>query len=141
MRKLFTALVLAVALGGCATLQNLQRDVQIVWDVATSAKVSPTAVLIAANSFDALEASATNYLRLPRCSAVSGPVCRSPSASRAIIPAVRAGIRARNDLKAFYRDHPGELGPSGLYDALTSSARSIRAVLEQYAVIAVGVNQ
>lgn len=136
MRRLFTtlALVAAVTLGGCATFGNIPKDVLNVWNVATGVSVSPAAVIVAANTFDALEASATNYLRLPKCSAVSGPVCRAPEAARAIIKAIRAGRPARNQLETFLRTHPGELGPQGLYDALTTTAQTVQAIFAQYQI-------
>jgi hypothetical protein len=135
--KLAAVIAVADALSGCATVGLLQRDVDTAWQVATSAKVSPTAVILAANAFDALEASATNYLRLPKCSTVATSICRDPGATRAMIPAVRAGRIARNNLEAFLRTHPGELGPQGLYDALASAARSIQAIYGQYQLGAV----
>lgn len=133
MRKLFAvfAISAAVTLGGCSkTLQ----DAHTAFDIITSAKVSPQAVIIAANSFDALEVTATNYLTLKRCSATTGPICRDPGATKAMIPAIRSGRIARNNLLAFLRDHPGELGPRGLYDALESAGRSIQAVMAQYRI-------
>lgn len=132
MRKLFTALVLAasVSLGGCATFQNAKNT----FDIVTSARASPTAIIVAAQTFDALEVSATNYLRLPKCTAVSGPVCRNRLAANAIIKAVRTGRPVRNQLEAFLRDHPGELGPKGLYDALTGAAQTIQGIFTAYQI-------
>lgn len=132
--KALLAIPFALFLGGCATFGTLERDALNVWNVVTSTSISPQAVLVAANSYDALEASATNYLRLKTCSLNSGPVCKDPRAVKAIIPAVRAGRVARNNLEQFLKDHPGQLGPSGLYDALGSSVRSIQAIYAHYQI-------
>lgn len=127
MRKLMLAAAMALAISGCTQLQN-------VWDTVTSASVTPTTVIIAANTFDALEATATNYLRLPKCTGSNGPVCRDPAATKQIIPAVRAGRVARNNLEQFFKDHPGQLGPSGLYQALTAAINTLQSVFAQYNV-------
>lgn len=127
MRRLALALVLAVGLSGCA---NVQRA----WDTLTTSQVSPTVVIVAANTFDGLEATATNYLRLPRCTGSNGPVCRDRYATSQIIPAVRAGRAARNALEAFLRTHPGQLGPSGLYDSLIAASNTLQAIFIQYNV-------
>lgn len=130
MRRIIFALVLAAALSGCA---NVQRA----WDTLTTSQVSPTLVIVAANTFDGLEATATNYLRLPRCTGTNGPICRDPRATSQIIPAVRAGRAVRNELEAFLRTHPGQLGPSGLYDSLRAASNTLQAVFAQYNVGAI----
>ena len=125
MRKFI--LVAVLLLGGCTQLQNA-------WQTVTSASVTPTTVIVAANTFDALEATATNYLRLPKCTGSNGPVCRDRAATAQIIPAVRAGRVARANLEQFFKDHPGQLGPQGLYDALTASITTLQSVFAQYNV-------
>jgi hypothetical protein len=127
MKKLVLGLALALGLTACASLQN---D----WAVLTSSQVTVTTVAVAGNTFDALEATATAYLRLPRCSGTNGPACRSPSATAAIIPAVRSGRVARNNLEQFFTDHPGQLGPQGLYDALQASISTLQGVIAQYQI-------
>jgi hypothetical protein len=124
MRKL-AVLLLVLSLGGCASWQNA-------WNTLTSASVSPQVVFVAGNTFDALEATATNYLRLKKCSATSGPICRDPGATAKLIPAVRAGRVARNNLEQFLVDHPGQLGPTGLYDTLQASISTLQSVIAQY---------
>jgi len=128
MRRILIAITLVVSLGGCALLQRLESDVKVI----TSATVSPQAIVIAANSFNALEASATNYLRLVKCNGTNGPVCRDPAVTAKIIPLVRTGRSARDGLIAFSRNHPGELGAQGLYDALTASISGLQAIISQY---------
>lgn len=127
MRMLFAIAALTLALAGCSTLQ---KDYAII----TGATVSTAAVSVAGNSFDALEATATNYLRLARCSGSNGPICRSPAATAALIPAIRSARLARNNLEAFLVANPGQLGPSGLYNALTAALNTLEAIFSQYNV-------
>lgn len=124
MRKLLI-IALALSLTACSNLKNA-------WEVATTASVSPTAVYVAANTFDALEATATNYLRLPKCGATNTKICRDQNAVAAIIPAIRSGRVARTNLEQFLKTHPGQLGPQGLYDALTASITTIQNIYAQY---------
>ena len=126
MKKL-AVLLLALSLGGCASWQNA-------WNTITAAQVTPAVVFVAGNTFDALEATATNYLRLPKCSSASGPICRDANATKQIIPAVRAGRVARNNLEQFFHDHPGQLGPAGLYAALQTAINTLQTVFSQYGV-------
>jgi hypothetical protein len=129
MKRLIPVLLLALALAGCAS-----NPFTKVWSTITSATVDPTTVVVASNSFDALEATATNYLKLVRCNGTNGPVCRNPAATAKIIPAVRSGRVARNNLEQFLKDNPGQLGPSGLYNALVASINTLQGVYTTYNV-------
>ena len=131
MRKLFIAAALAcsVTLGGCAT--QFGQKVEGVYSAITGATVDPQSVIVASNIFDGLERTATNYLRLKRCNG-STPICRDPGATKAIIPAIRSGRVARNNLQQFMHDHPGQLGPTGLYDALQASISTLQQAFTQY---------
>ncbi len=102
MRKLIPILALALALSGCAGIQKLETAFQTV----TGKVVTPQAVYIAINGFDAIEATATNYIRLPRCG--TGPaVCRDPAITAKVKAFVIAGRTDRNQLKAALRANPG----------------------------------
>jgi hypothetical protein len=131
MRKILAAamlaLTLSVGVSGCSTLQTA-------WDVATSAKISPAAMVISRESFNVVEVTATRYLRLKKCSATSGPVCRDPAATKIIIPTVRNGVLARNNITVFMRNHPGELGPAGVYDALNLATDGLKKVFADYKI-------
>lgn len=120
----------ASALTGCAGLSNLKSN----WDALTSVQVSADAVIVAANTFNALEATATNYLSLKRCTGSNGPICRSPAATKKIVAYVRAGRQARDAAEEFVRTHPGTLGPTGLLDALSAANGGLQAVFAQYKV-------
>lgn len=128
MKRILLVALIAVSLGGCARLQAS-------WNALTTSQVDATTVIVAANTFNALEATATNYLSLPRCTSTGKPVvCRSPAATAKIIPAVRAGRVARNNLEQFLADHPGQIGAKGLYDALVSANTTLQGIFAQYYV-------
>lgn len=98
------------------------------------ARVTTQQVVVIGNTFNALEATATNYLRLPRCTGSNGPVCAQSAVVAQIIPAVRSGRAARDGLEDFATAHPGELGGAGLYDALESSVATLQTIFKQYGV-------
>ncbi len=123
MKKFILVVALAGSLAGCAGFQKA-------YDIATNVSVSPTAVIVAGNAFDALERTAANYLRLPRCPAAK--LCAEKSALVPIKKAVRSGRIARNQLEQFLADHPGQLGPSGLYDALITSTKTLENIFYVY---------
>ncbi len=125
MKRFLIVPLFALGLASCAQLQS---D----WSAITGASVSPTAVIVAGNAFDAVEATATNYLRLKKCSAATGPVCRNPAATAAIIPAIRSGRQARNALETFMQQNPGVLGPTGLYNALTTATSTLEQIFSTY---------
>ncbi len=127
MKRIVFIVSFTLLLGACTTWQNAYNTV-------TGATVSPTAVYVAANAFDAVEVTATNYLRLKKCTGTNGPVCRSPAATKQIIPAVRAGRVARTNLENFMAQNPGALGPAGLYNALTAATATLQSIVSQYNV-------
>jgi len=122
MRKFALAAALAVvcfALPACQALNAI-----------SGATVSPTAVVVAANAFNAVKATATNYIAY--CTPNPAPTGCSDAAIQKLIPAVRSGTDARNSLEQFQTDHPGELGDKGVYDALTTATDSIKAIVAEY---------
>lgn len=136
MKRLILAASLALALAGCAP-GSFGAKVEGVVSAITGATVSPQAIIVLANSFDALEVTAKNYInpRLNRrCDGTNGPICRDPAATKEIIKAVRAGRVARNNAKQFLRDHPGELGSQGLYDALQDTVSTLQSIFTQYGI-------
>lgn len=136
MRKLFASALLALALAGCAP-GSFGAKVEGVVSAITGASVSPEAILIASNTFDALEVTAKNYINPAlnkRCTGSNGPICRDPNATVALNKAIRSGRVARNNAKQFLRDHPGQLGSQGLYDALQTSVSTLQAIFTQYSI-------
>jgi hypothetical protein len=140
MRNIFAgafALALTAAtLGGCAP-GSFGAKVEGVVSAMTGATVSPKAITILASTYDALEATAKNYVdpRLnKRCNGSNGPICRDPDATIALNKAIRSGRVARNNAKQFLRDHPGQLGAQGLYDALEAAVSTLEAIFKQYSI-------
>lgn len=128
MKKIILALALSLALSGCAGVTRLVDAIEI----AASTTVSPQTIVIAANSFNAIEASATNYLKLTRCDKTTSKVCRDKAVTAILIPAVLNARKARNDLITFQRTHPGQLGTQGLYDALQLSITTLTGIMNTY---------
>lgn len=119
-----------LAVGGCAQVQNAWSTVT----TAATATVPVSAVSVAGNTFDGLEATATNYLRACRTMSSPPATCSNKAVKAKIIASVRAGRVARNDLEDFYKSHPGQLGPQGLYDALQQAISSLQAVISTYKI-------
>jgi hypothetical protein len=129
MKKLLVLLLLAPLLAGCGTFgQNLQN----IFNTVTGASVSPAAVLVAGNSFDAVEKTATNYIVFCTSNRANLACANFVTIRGQLVPAVRAGRAARNNLEAFMKANPGALGPTGLYNALTSAVQTLQDVMTQY---------
>lgn len=115
MKKL--VLLLALALGGCANLQNI-------YTLATTATVSSSQVVIAANSFDALKATAVNYGLYCIAQKFPQPIC-SAANRRSVIKAVNAGTAARVQLEASM--NTGQSALSTVYNTLVSAVNTLTA--------------
>ena len=111
----------ALALSGCSTISTL-----------TGTTISPTQVIVAGNSFDAVEETATNYLKLPLCPGAT--LCRTAAATKAIVPAVRAARAARNQMEAYVNANPGSPAPVSLYNAAITAISALESTLAQYNV-------
>lgn len=129
MRKLQLAsiVLLGLSLTSCAAWQKVENA----YVVVTSATVTPNQVYIAANAFDAVEASATQYLRLPVCGSVP---CRDPNATKSLVASIRSGRLARNKLESAVGANPGAPVDANLFATLTSSTSTIKAILAEFGV-------
>lgn len=128
MRRFLLGFGLALALGGCAALQNA-------YTIATGASVTPNQVYIAANAFDAVEATATTYLKLPACgSAGASSLCRTQAAVNAIVPAVRSGRAARNQLEAAVSASGGTPVSATIYSVLTGATNTLQTIISEYGI-------
>lgn len=119
-------------LAGCSgtnPLIEFKDRVSNAYSVLTEAKVSREAVVLARTTFDAAEVTATNYLRLQRCTPMNRPVCREAKYTQPIEVWILKGRDARNRLTLFMKQHPNELGPKGVYDALVEATRGIRSIV------------
>lgn len=122
MKNLFLSLAIAVtvSLSGCANLKTA-------YDTITSAKVPAKTVYVAANAFNAAKATAKNYIVY--CTPNPSPKgCDDTAIKTKLDPAIRSGTIARNSLEQFLKDHPGELGDKGLYDAMVAATDTIKDV-------------
>lgn len=108
MKRFIALALLAVSLGGCATLQT---D----WAIVTGASVSPTQIIIAANAFDAATATATQYLLYCKATTPAPSYCALAS-RQAVVAGVRAGRAARIQLEPYIVS--GTAGPSAIYNTL-----------------------
>lgn len=115
------ALLSSLALAGCATtLQKLDTA----WQIVTSASVSPTQIIVAGNAFDALEATATQYLLY--CKSVgNAPQPCTLGNRKPVVAAVRAGRNARNQLEPYVVS--GTAGPAAIYNTLIAVITQLQA--------------
>jgi hypothetical protein len=118
MKRLVITVCIVLSLGACANLKTA-------WQVATSASVSPTQIIVAGNAFDAAEASATQYLLYCKAN-VASSAC-ALSLRRKIVAAVRAGRTARNGLEPYVTS--GQAGPSALFNVLVTSINTLQTNL------------
>ena len=129
-----------VPLGACQTggtdffskLGATISNVNTAYTAATTSTLPINQLVLARNAFNAAEVTATNFLRVKTCDGTNGPICRPAAATEKIASALLSGRAARNNLRAFMQQHPGQLGPKGLYDALTSATATIKAIRAQY---------
>ena len=120
MNRLLIVLLLMglPVLGGCAQLQNT-------WDTLSGATVSPTTLIIAANGFDAAEASATEYLKWCKAN-LSQPACSKSNLTN-VVAGVRAGRTARNNLEPYITS--GKAGPVALYNTLVATVTTLQSAI------------
>ena len=112
MKKVLIGLVLALGLAGCNI--NLNPNV-----------ATPQDVVIAANAFDAAEATAANYLTLPLCGSVA-KVCRTQASDPGRHGTVRAGRAARDQLLADINSSTPI--PVTLLQALTTTVSTLQSL-------------
>ena len=117
MKKLLLACALALSLGACASLQTA-------WSVVTGTTVSPTQIIVAANAFDAGEASATQYLLYCKAT-VPAPTYCALKTRQSVVSAVRAGRVARNQLEPYIVS--GTAGPAAIYNTLIATVQSLQS--------------
>lgn len=131
---IFTKFVLGIsiflAIGGCA---QIQKTFDTVGNAITAAEnaVTPQQIYIAANAFDAIKVSATNYLELKRCPQ-NAPFCRDPAVTKKLIPLIRAGTVARNNVVAWARANPNGFADVSLYNKLTAITSTIEEMMRKY---------
>lgn len=121
MKKILIGLTLVAGLAGCAKIE-----------AALTTTVSPQAALVAANSFDAMEAVATGYLQLPTCGKTAVVTCKTTAAVNTIVPAVRSGRAARDQIEALLKASSGAAIPLANYNTLQAVITSLQGIYAQY---------
>ncbi|MDE2096635.1 MAG: hypothetical protein KGL39_05255 [Patescibacteria group bacterium] len=116
-------LALALELSGCATVSTL-----------FGTTISPTQIIVAGNAFDAVEATATNYLSLPACVSGGTLVCRDATVAGKIVPLIRAGRQERSALEGYSNANAGAPVPVSLYDTLQSTIASLQSLFATYSI-------
>ena len=127
MKKFLLVIPLALSLGACASLQALQTDVGNAFGVLTGTSIPPTALIVAANSYDAAEATATNYLIY--CSSNKTVQPCALSNRQAVVKAVRAGRVVRGQLETYISS--GTSAPPALYQEILGIISSVQSVIPQ----------
>jgi len=117
MKRFLVVFLLAFSIGACAQL----RAIQTVYSIATEATVSPQTIIVAANSFDALQATATQYLIYCKTN-LATPICVADN-RRQVIKYVRVGRAARTQLETYIAS--GQAGPSALYNTLVAAINQL----------------
>lgn len=119
------ALSLCGQTSGCTTISNLYT--------IASGSASPNQVYIAANAFDGIEGTATQYLLLPLCPK-GAPVCRTGATSSAVYNNIVAARAARNALEAYMTANPGAPVPVSNYNILVTALQTLNALVQANAV-------
>jgi len=115
MKKLLATLALALSLGGCAGLTALTT--------ASTTTVTSTQAITAANTFDAIESTATGYLIYCKSSPTAA-ACTS-SSRQTVIQAVRAGRSARNQIETSLANNASIT--SAVYNALIAAVTTLQS--------------
>lgn len=134
MRKLFSLAaiaVLCIGIGGCSGFTSF---IDNAYGIATGASVTPNQAYIAANAFDTIEATATQYLQLPACGSTASKLCRTPAGVTAVVQAIRIGRTARNNLEAAVTAANGQPVSSSLYSALMAQTTTLQQIIATYQI-------
>lgn len=114
-------LLLALSLAGCAG--DLAK-IQGIYTFATTATVPAGDVVVAANAFDALNATATNYGNYCIDQHFPRPLC-SAANRRAVIKWVNSGLNAKHALEGSINS--GQSALATTYNALIAAVNGLKA--------------
>lgn len=112
---------LSLALAGCSTLAAV-----------TGGTVTQQDVIIAANAFDAVEATATVYAKRPRCPMPAGVICSDRVLLAKIKPAILAGRADRNALEKWTAGGPQPVTLASLYSGLVAATKTLSAIFPSH---------
>lgn len=119
MKKILSVLLLGLVLAGCTQLQAIQG----IYTAATTATVPAGTVVITANAFDALKATAVNYGQYCIAQKFPLPIC-SAGNRRIVVKAIRAGTAARVQLEASLTT--GQPAVASVYNVLVAAVNSLQ---------------
>jgi len=127
--------ILTVWLVACVLMVGACAKIETAWNNATSTTVTTNTVYIFENAYIALEQTATNYVSLPSCSKPTAPkICSDDAVVAKIVPAVKS-LRVANDaLVAIQKNHPDQLGASGVYDVAKTAYNTLLSIINTYGV-------
>ena len=128
MRILTVALAASLAfvpLAGCAKFEAG-------WNAVTSSQVPDSLLQNVDEGWHAAQVALATYLRMPLCSPPTlqqaAPCSSIPMATK-LRTAAHAVQIARDNAIVFARAHPGQLGTSGLYDAVTAAFTTFNQIV------------
>lgn len=124
MRTLSAVLVALFALTAAACSQAELQKFETAYTVVTSAQVPAADIIAAANAFAIIEEAATQYLVYCKTNLTTS-AC-SASNRRLVIKYGRAGVQARNQLRAAL-NNGATVGPRTLYDTLVNAITQLNA--------------
>jgi hypothetical protein len=128
MKKILTSVALCalVAMAGCAKLNTVISAV-------TTSNIPAKTMYVGISAFNVIETPAIAYVSY--CSVKVAPVgCDDAVIQTKIVPAINSGITAKKTLLAFLQAHPGQLGDSGVYDALVTATSALTTYSSLYTV-------
>jgi len=120
MKRIFTALAVALLLAGCADLQKVEQ----IYTVATTATVPANVVRPAANSFDILKGTADNFAAFCIGQNMQAPGCDIDTRRR-ISTFVKQGTRARIQMRAALATNQPVI--STVYNLLIDAVNGLKA--------------
>ncbi len=122
------AVMLALALAGCTTLDQISAG----YHVATSASISRNQAITLANTVRTLQDLAAVQLNSCIAAKSYAGLC-APPAIEAVNKALVASRAPRDALLTFADQHTGaQLGASGLYDALVAAKDALVKAMQTY---------
>ncbi len=126
MRK-FAIAAVALACLGLAGCGAVPKAIEIVAGTSVSQKTVGAGI----QTFDGVEITATNYLKLPTCAdgqkVATG--CKNGATVPKLITDVQAGRAARDKLWADAKASPNGVGAKTLYDSVMAAVKVINADL------------
>lgn len=130
MKHLRLALVVAigVALGGCSLFSKISDAIGTV----NSVGVTQTQAYVARTGFVAAQKTATNYLNFCTDNAAKNYSACDRGAQATVVSAIRSGRVARDELKKYMAQCPGDGACARpLYDKLVSVTNTINGIAGQ----------